>query len=603
MKFGDVKTADPDAGLDGYKRKYAEAADLTAESRTRAETCIDYYDGNQLTREEKAILNRRRQPIVINNRVRVAVNGILGVTAKGRSEPRAWPRTPDDMDSADVATDVLRYCAEENRFNALKLQCFRDMLIPGSMAAIVEVDRDLKPVITQIRWEEFFHDARARRNDFGDARYVGIAKWRHVRDVEAEYPGCGEQLRGWMDAPMAAGSEDRPQGASWRDGKDGRLLVVEMYALESQWMRVVFYGGGVLSRGVSPYVDARGEPCNPIEAQSAYVDRDNGRYGVVVDMLGLQDEINRRRSRLLHLISNSQVQAVDERAFAADRETAREEARKADGALPPGWQRVPTVDLASGQSELLNDAYMNIERMGPNPAVLGRTASDASGRALLARQQAGLTELAIVYDGLDDWELRIYRQIWARVKQYWRAPQYVRVTDDVEAPRYVLVNEPVRGVEGTGGPVLGYRNALAEMDVDIVLDTQPETGSLQQEQFEKLVAVLGSNPGYAQAVPFDVMVELASLPNKRRLLDRLKRAREERTAAGQQGAQAQMQAAQAQQQMALAQHQVAMATAQAELEKTRSETMVNLAKAGAGPGEPAQVEFKAGNQQAMDGGQ
>jgi len=50
--------------------------------------------------------------------------------------------------------------------------------------------------------------------------------------------------------------------------------------------------------------------------------------------------------------------------------------------------------------------------------VLGRNEHDDSGRSLMARQQSGLIELANLYGALEDWELRIYRQCWGRVKQF-----------------------------------------------------------------------------------------------------------------------------------------------------------------------------------------
>src|SRR6185503_12074061 len=104
--------------------------------------------------------------------------------------------------------------------------------------------------------------------------------------------------------------------------------------------------------------------------------------------------------------------------------------------------KVPTADMANGQAQLLAEAKSEIERLGPNPASLGRDFPDASGRALQARTQAGLIELGPLYAGLEDWELRIYRQCWARVKQYWTAPQYIRVTDDEDAPQFVGLNVP-----------------------------------------------------------------------------------------------------------------------------------------------------------------
>ena len=356
----------------------------------------------------------------------------------------------------------------------------------------------------------------------------------YADDIGSMYPAAKDEIEAAVEAgpPGSALSidvslADRPgdRAAIWCDRRRRRLMVVEIYYREDgTWMRCVFHGQGVLEAGPSPYHDAKGRPDCPIEAQSAYVDRQNNRYGVVRDMRGPQDEINKRRSKLLHLISVSQVEATDPASVETSAETARAEAARPDGVIPFGWRRVSTADVAAGQAQLLAEAKGEIERMGPNPAVLGRASEDASGRALLTRQQAGLVELALLYGGLEDWELRIYRQCWARARQFWRAPQFIRVTDDAQAPRFVQLNEPVMGEAGQG--VLGYRNAIAEMDVDIILETTPDVGTLAQEQFSELARLAGANPAWAAQLGFETLIEMSSIPRKRQILETLKARRE-----------------------------------------------------------------------------
>jgi hypothetical protein len=127
------------------------------------------------------------------------------------------------------------------------------------------------------------------------------------------------------------------------DPKLRRLLVVEMYWRDAQsWSRSVFTGSDVLEHGPSPYQDHKGRPDCPIEAQSAYVRRDNGRYGAVWDMIGPQDEVNKRRSKSLHLLSVSRIEAKDPSAINVDAEEARREAARPDGVLPYGaWGQAP----------------------------------------------------------------------------------------------------------------------------------------------------------------------------------------------------------------------------------------------------------------------
>jgi hypothetical protein len=207
--------------------------------------------------------------------------------------------------------------------------------------------------------------------------------------------------------------------------------------------------------------------------------------------------------------------------------------------------------------EMMTEAKAEIERMGPNPAVLGRNSEDASGRALLARQQSGLVEMANLYGALEDWELRVYRQCWARAKQFWQAPQFIRVTDDENAPKFIGLNQPA--VHPMTGEVLGYRNAVAEMDVDIEVDTQQDVGNLMAEAFQQIVDLVKLSPGYQQQITLKELIQLSPIQHKRAILDMIDQRAQQQAA---QGAQVQ---------------QLQAAHAQAQVDKTRSETSRNEA--------------------------
>ena len=339
-------------------------------------------------------------------------------------------------------------------------------------------------------------------------------------------------------------------------------MVVEIYHREgSQWMHCVFYAGGLLMKEVSPWLDLDKRPSCPIVAQSCYVDEENNRYGIVRDMISPQDGINKRNSKLLHILNNRQMRASDQ-AYEGSVDIIREEAARPDGVIPFGWDAVSPTDMAAGQFNLLANDMNLMERLGPSPSVLGRQSAESSGRAQLVRQQAGLTEQAVVFGGIESWELRLYRTLWARCKQFWTAPDYVRVTDDQKAPEYIGINQPRMGppqvVMGPDGmpaiqpTILGYENALAEMDVDITIDTVPDTANMAQEQFLALVDLASKGV----ALPPEILIEASSLPKKRELLERLKAASEQPNP----------------------QAEVAMADAQSKVEKTQSETALNVAR-------------------------
>lgn len=579
--------------LQELKRIITEFRSTVETNMKEAGLDYDYYDGLQLTASEKAILEARGQPDIIVNRTKVAVNGTLGIIAHSHTDPKCWPRSREDADAADVATDVLRFVTEKNHFNLKKVACAKDNFIGGACAMMVGVDPDKNVPLTQVRWEEFIYDTRSREVDFSDARHMGIGKWMFYEDVSAMYKGKAPSIGESMETSVGMIGQgddfmgDRPINQGWLNVRERRVFVVEMYyRVGKVWYKTCYWYGGVLEEGKSPYNDEDGVPSCPIIAEACYINRNNDRYGIVREMRPLQDEINKRRSKLLHLINSSQIQARDPSAIEVDAESARLEAARPDGVIPYGWQKVPTSDMAQGQMLLLTEAKNEIERFGPNPAVLGRQGADTSGRALLARQQGGMIELAVVLDQLDDWELRIYKAIWARVKQYWKAPQYIRVTGRQDDPQFVGINQPIPNPQAgqpvmapvphpAGGitedpnnpgqpqmghvhsptptdpndpqsptelkpqfhePILGYKNQVAEMDVDITIDTTPATATIMAEQLESLLKMVQANPAYAAQVPFEVFIDLMPLPRKREIMAQIKQYRDT-----QQQAQSQMQ--------------------------------------------------------------
>jgi hypothetical protein len=608
--------------LDRLKRWFSEARDLTAEARRRADQCFDYYDNKQLSSDYIKTLRKRRQPEIWVNRIAPAVNGILGVMEQGNTDPRAFPRNDDDNNASEVATDALRYSAENARWTRTKAALSKDYLIGGVGACIVEVDAKGDPSPKRIRWGEFFYDPHSRDNDFEDARFMGIAKWMYVDEIDKLYPeevsepvvdeATGEVIteaaitRPRVDIEniptdnMVTDLEDKPGGgmSGWGDRKLRRALVVEMYCQEGGiWHRVVFYGGGVLEAGESPYTDEDGNPTNPIVAQAAHVDRDNARYGIVTAMIPVQDEVNMRRSKLLNLVNVRQLRQTELEA-AVDANTARAEAARPDGVIPAGYDIVPTTDMAAGQAQLLTESKNELERFGPAPGVLGRQSAESSGRAQLVRQQAGLVELAPVLAGIEDMELRVYRQIWARIRQFWNEPKMIRVTDDVGAAKFLQVNEPVMGppimVAGPDGMpmeqpnVIGMKNRPSEMDMDIIIDATPDTANIQQEQFTELVKLAGIYG--PQEVPFDDLLKASTLPKKRELIE-AREARAKQQAEGQ-APQAQMaeamfkadlenKAADTEQKRATAFKNATSAETQ------QAETMLRAFQAGASLGQPA----------------
>ena len=283
---------------------------------------------------------------------------------------------------------------------------------------------------------------------------------------------------------------------------------------------------------------------------------------------------------MLHLLSVRQI--VVDKGAVDNINKARREMNTPDGYVEknPGkeFNVLPTGDLANGQMQLMIDAKQSLNSFGGSESLAGTEERNMSGRALQIRQQSSVRGLASILDGLRHWEKRMYRQMWMRVKQFWTEEKWIRVTDDENNLKFVQLNKPVTYEEvfqqsGQLYDALDPRinqthhveNAVSELDVDIILDTVPDTTILQMETFEAFAQAVQAS---GTQVPLEMWLELMpAIPNKRQLKDTLKGGNlsPEEQQAQQAEQQAAQQAQQAQQAMAEEMHQLGMQSQMADI--------------------------------------
>lgn len=517
--------ADNEASLDTTLAKlvsyYENSSDAMRDSDELSERDRDYYDNKQLTAAEQKELRDRGQPDVIKNRIKPKVDFLLGTERANRTDPKAYPRTPMDEGAANAATDAIRYVADREDFPAKRSTVFENITIEGTGGAIVEVQEKGGKryiCIKRIAWDRLFYDHHSRERDFYDALFKGLIWWGDQSEAEALYPEASVDSL-FEQSLRTTGTQTRDDKPShWVDGKRKRVMFAEIYYRErGVWMHAIYTKAGFIKEPhVSEYVDDEGDPCCPLEFMSCYVDRQNNRYGVVRQLIGPQDEINKRSSKALHLLTMRQFKMEK---GAGDTKSLKKELSKPDGVavVNPGmmFELLNTNDMAQGNIALLQEAKQEIDATGPSAALAGKDNS-TSGKELALKQAGGLTELGPVFDSLRQWQRNIYKQIWFRIKQYWDQETWVRVTDDENAPRFVGLNI---------GPPGQKVNEVAKMDLDIILDESPDTVTVQQEQFATLGELYKVNPQTPvnpTGVPFDVVFEASQVRNKQKILDRMR---------------------------------------------------------------------------------
>jgi len=503
-----------DAAFHGFLiDRFLDAEDGSDYSRVRAQKYVDYYDTKQWTDEEIRELKKRGQPAITWNLVRQKIEYLQGLERTQRTRPRALPRTPQHEQDSFAATDALQYVFDDTRYEETRSRVWGDILKAGWGGVSVEVMKRapdymastaLTPgtpivsiVVKRCAWDRMFWDPYSAEDDFSDAMYLGLVLWM---DREAAIRDFGAGAAQVFDETVTLGEsggtyDDKPKSQSWvsGSGQRKRVRVVCMYfiAEDGEWDVAYFTKGGILYSDASPWLDEDGRREHPFGWRAAYVDRDNNRYGPIRDMVDLQDEVNKRRSKALHHFTARQT--FGNQKFEQNAAENKKQLHNPAGHVKllghakfgEDFGIIPTNDQAQGHFEMLAQATAAFETVGPNAAMQGKKDANESGRAILAQQQGGVIQMGTLTDALRQMDMQVYRKIWNRIRQYWDAPTWVRVTDNEQNVRFIGLNgavttDPKTGEEQVGPPV-------AQMDVDIIIDDAPSGIALMDEQFQLLV--------------------------------------------------------------------------------------------------------------------
>jgi hypothetical protein len=555
-------------GLSALVRRFEESEEASYEARELSERDRRYVDSDQLDEKEVKELEKRGQPAVIINRIKRKIDFLVGLEKQQRTRPRALPRTPAHEQDAEACTDALNYVIDDTDFKMTRSAVWRNMLIEGTGAVEVCVKgyddsyqgdaNEICIEIKRFRWDRFFHDPHSLELDFSDATYFGGVWWMDYEDALSRWPDKAAELEQTLaGATYSDTYDDKPSYQVWADRKRKRVRIVQMWIKRTggksadAWYFAEFTKEGILLDGKSPYVTDDGDSEPGMVAQSAYVDQEGARYGAVREMISPQDEINKRRSKSLHLLNSNQI--LYEEGVVDDLEKARSEAARPDGVIKiaPGglaenrFQFRERVDLAAGHIQLLQEAKNEIDLMGPNSAMMGETGDSASGRAIMASQQGGMIEMGDLLDNLRFFDKRVYRMVWNRIRQYWTGQTWVRITDDERNVRFAALNKPAttqlplpdgQVIELPDiDPATGQQriqNNVAQAQVDIWIDDVSDVVAPQIEQWQALVEL--KKVDVNNEIPFeDLILAAPNIKNRDQIVERMQQRKQQAAQQGQ----------------------------------------------------------------------
>jgi hypothetical protein len=560
--------------LDAYTREL-DRQELNREEQGEDE---EFYDNNQWSDEDRRTLEDRGQAALTYNVIATTVNWVVGTEKRGRSDFHVLPRRKDGAEGAEKKTQLLKYLADCNRTQFKRSRGFKDAVVVG-IGWLEDGwwgdDEDGEPIYSRYEsWRNMLWDSAAIEMDLQDARYIYRVKWVDLDVAQALFPGrkgllerssrdgerfvssTGEYGDDVMDATEIdmerTGSSSRLPNRFTRE----RVRIIEAWfkhpektkkvkggtfsgeifdqyspghteevnrgdseVTEKPTMRVhvaLFTTMGLLHLSPSPYRHNR-YPFTPIWGNKR--GKDGLPYGMVRGLKSINQDINKRASKALHILSSNKV-LIEQNAVDDHDETAEELSQTnayvvvKDGALT-GKKIQTDVDreLFPAHIQLMERSIMMVQQVGGvTDENLGRRTNATSGIAIEKRQDQGSSATTHYFDNL-----RLALQIQGEkqlslVEQFVSEEKQFRITNLRGRPEYVTVND--------GLP----ENDIVRSKADYVISEGDWRASIRQAQADQLLETLMKLPPEVGLVILDLVVENMDLPNREEIVRRLRAA-------------------------------------------------------------------------------
>lgn len=300
---------------------------------------------------------------------------------------------------------------------------------------------------------------------------------------------------------------------------DNNLATV-VDALKMQVRCAIFAGNNLLWEGPSPYRHNR-FPFVPVWCFRRK--RDGAPYGIVRQLRDVQDDLNKRRSKALFMLSTNRV--YFERGAFLDVDAARDEANAVDGMVE--YEKGHKVDpqehtqLAEWQVRLMEqDAQYLQDAAGVTDENLGLETDAKSGKAIMARQQQGHVVTAGIFDNLRLAVQKSGELMLSLVEQYYDQPKTLRILgNDPKAIEFLQLN--VRGADGV------MTNPITASAADFVVDEEDFNQSTRQAMSSAIMELVGQlSNGMPQAAAqlLPIALELSDIPQREEVIAKINQA-------------------------------------------------------------------------------
>ncbi len=527
---------------------------------TIAPTCFRYREGDQWTAAERKVLNKRHQPEITNNQVSVTINRLVGQFVKQKVRVRYQGRNPGaDEKGAQALSDIFLFIRQSTGLEFEE----RDQIEEGFTSGFgclevgVEWNDAYEPEITITNEDglDIFPDPMSRRYDWNeDAKFICRVKLPTLDEALELYPKKKKELNQLFNEADVQGEGEMAEADALRyrnyvDQKNKRVLLVEI-----EWKTYEKKNFLLIENGSDPIVLDQDEMTKADWAQIKQSKKDyrtidkvvqslhsavftkgilfehkelerkrfkwipyfmyrkkNGApYSLVWLGLSMQDAINKRESKAVHLLNTRQT--ITQKNNIEDLVKFAEE-----GAKPDGIQEVRDIEKVKiSEHQDLGQIHYNMHMgamkdyraiVGVNPDALGEPSEIRSGVGVKAK--VAMTDLIVapVFDNSRRTRIVLAKTVLEFVKLYYTPGKIFSITDDMKKTQAVMLGaEQIKSIK--------------QGVYDIIEEDTPDVTSIKQEQFALLLQYL------PQIIPFGpfwqkTLLRLSDLQEKDDLIKQL----------------------------------------------------------------------------------
>ncbi len=523
------------------------AAESWNEWMSRAKLFRAYFENRQWTAEEVAKLKEVGQPVITVNHIWSRVNNLTGRLLQQRPTIKFFPRGKNDATLSSVATKVIRYIFEINKVRRKYAEVLTDLATVGVgwIEARASADLTRDPIVMDyIPWDEIMFDPESKQPDLSDSRFLIRGKWvdldvfkqfypevekiykdtfvggillnipgtdlkwfdqrrKRVFVIEVQYKNYEERDCFW-DGYQAVRYIPEIHGSAISNGL-GKLIRAKIYIVR----RMIICGGFILEDKELPYLfgDFTYTPF------IAFRDSDGNPMGIVELLKDMQDEINKRRSKVLHYLSSKRVLA--EAGAIDDPDEFMEELARPDAYLEynKGYDvKIESeLELGAQHFQLMQEAAQEMSSIsGIYPDFFGMPTNARNAAAIRQRVLQSQTPIQKFYLAFEEGLTSLAEKALCLAIQYYTGERLIQLSDEPEA---IVINQSVRLEDGT----IQLRNSLNELRGDVVVSVVGGGITERQEQLTQLIELLKPLPPQLVMMSLDILIDAFDIPQKSEL--------------------------------------------------------------------------------------